>query len=78
MKAIPLDLSAEQYSRVASPKTAGGLGRWARAALSRFAVWRQRSRSRADLAGLDDRMLRDIGITRVEAWFECNKPFWRR
>lgn len=39
--------------------------------------WRHRSRSRAVLAALDDRMLRDIGVTRAEAWCEAAKPFWR-
>jgi uncharacterized protein YjiS (DUF1127 family) len=39
--------------------------------------WRQRARDRAELASLDDRTLRDIGISRVEVWREINKPFWR-
>jgi uncharacterized protein YjiS (DUF1127 family) len=40
-------------------------------------AWRQRSRERAELARLDDRMLRDIGVTRCDVWREINKPFWR-
>ena len=39
--------------------------------------WRRRRRERAELARLDDRMLRDIGITRGDVWQEINKPFWR-
>ena len=39
--------------------------------------WRERSRQRQQLARLDRRMLRDIGITPDEAERECNKPFWR-
>jgi len=39
--------------------------------------WRRRARDRADLARLDDRMFRDIGITRADAEFLINKPFWR-
>jgi uncharacterized protein YjiS (DUF1127 family) len=39
--------------------------------------WRRRSRDRADLAELDDRMLRDIGLTRGDREFLANKPFWR-
>ena len=42
-----------------------------------IAQWIDRVRQRQALAGLDDRMLRDIGITRVEAARECEKPFWR-
>ena len=39
--------------------------------------WRRRSRERAELAALDDRMLKDIGLTRADAEFLSNKPFWR-
>jgi uncharacterized protein YjiS (DUF1127 family) len=40
-------------------------------------VWRERARQRRALIGLDDRMLRDIGVTRVDAQQEYEKPFWR-
>ena len=39
--------------------------------------WLHRIESRRDLAGLSDRELRDIGITRVDALGEAEKPFWR-
>ena len=39
--------------------------------------WRRRAYDRAELARLDDRMLRDIGLTRADAEFLSNKPFWR-
>jgi uncharacterized protein YjiS (DUF1127 family) len=47
------------------------------AALRRVAAWIERSRQRKALATLDDQMLRDIGITRVDAARESDKPFWR-
>ena len=47
------------------------------AAWSLLAQWIERARQRQALAGLEDRMLRDIGITRVEVARECEKPFWR-
>jgi uncharacterized protein YjiS (DUF1127 family) len=40
-------------------------------------VWRRRMRERDQLARLDDRMLSDIGLTRVDADYLANKPFWR-
>ncbi len=40
-------------------------------------LWRDRARQRAHLASLDDRMLRDIGLSRVEVAREASKPFWR-
>jgi uncharacterized protein YjiS (DUF1127 family) len=39
------------------------------------AAWR-RWRTRRTLAGLDERMLKDIGATRLEARDEAAKPFW--
>jgi uncharacterized protein YjiS (DUF1127 family) len=37
----------------------------------------RRQRQRTSLAQLDDRMLRDMGISRLEAERESRKPFWR-
>jgi uncharacterized protein YjiS (DUF1127 family) len=39
--------------------------------------WRARSRGRRALLGLDDRLLHDVGLTRVDAYREAIKPFWR-
>jgi uncharacterized protein YjiS (DUF1127 family) len=49
---------------------------WDHAAAS-LGEWRRRSRERAELAALDERMLKDIGLTRADAEFLSNKPFWR-
>ena len=45
--------------------------------LSKFREWRRRAHDRRELAGLSDTMLHDIGITRAEAVYLANKPFWR-
>lgn len=47
-------------------------------ALDRVLEWLERSASRRRLGALDDRMLRDIGLSRCEAEQEASKPFWRR
>jgi uncharacterized protein YjiS (DUF1127 family) len=47
------------------------------AAFVLIARWIDRARQRQALAALDDRELRDIGITRAEAAREAGKPFWR-
>jgi uncharacterized protein YjiS (DUF1127 family) len=39
--------------------------------------WRRRVRQRHELANLDYRMRRDIGVTPSEVARECAKPFWR-
>jgi uncharacterized protein YjiS (DUF1127 family) len=38
--------------------------------------WRRRALSRRELMALDDRELRDIGLTRIDAEIEASKPFW--
>jgi uncharacterized protein YjiS (DUF1127 family) len=37
----------------------------------------QRSRQRRTLNGLNDAMLRDLGLTRGDVAREVEKPFWR-
>jgi uncharacterized protein YjiS (DUF1127 family) len=39
--------------------------------------WRRRSREREQISRMDERMLKDIGITRAEALRLSSKPFWR-
>ncbi|MCH7478581.1 MAG: DUF1127 domain-containing protein [SAR324 cluster bacterium] len=38
--------------------------------------WWNRHQSRAQLLRLDDRLLKDIGVTRAEAHLEGRKSFW--
>jgi uncharacterized protein YjiS (DUF1127 family) len=40
-------------------------------------TWQDRVRQRNQLEQLDQRMLRDIGLTRVDIDLETRKPFWR-
>ena len=47
------------------------------AAAATLRLWRERAYSRKNLAGLDPRMLRDIGVSPSQLWHEANKPFWR-
>ena len=42
-----------------------------------FAAWRERSRQRRELAQLDTRSIRDLGLSPNDVQFEVNKPFWR-
>jgi uncharacterized protein YjiS (DUF1127 family) len=45
--------------------------------ITKLRQWRRRAKERQQLAGLSDLMLQDIGITRADAEFLANKPFWR-
>ena len=40
-------------------------------------LWQARAAQRAKLAGLEDRALKDFGVSRAEADHEAAKPFWR-
>lgn len=40
-------------------------------------TWNERLRQRRELLELDDHLLKDIGVTRVDAEWEGRKPFWR-
>ena len=46
-------------------------------ALNGLMRWRERARERRQLLAMTDRELRDIAITRVDAWREANKPLWK-
>lgn len=55
-------------------RTAGGALRHAAALI---AIWQERAATRRGLARMDDRLLRDIGLTRLDVRNELGKPFWR-
>lgn len=45
--------------------------------MAQFGTYRQRHRSRRSLMVLDDRLLKDIGLSRADALRESRKPFWK-
>lgn len=40
-------------------------------------TWIERSRGRANLRELDERLLQDIGARQADALHEARKPFWK-
>ena len=40
-------------------------------------LWQERVAERAHLASLDDRALRDVGLSRADVEHETSQPFWR-
>ncbi len=72
------DTSLREATNLGRPGGPGSsfapLLRFGRCIVSRYERWLQRQ----DLADLDDRLLRDIGISPHEAARESAKPFWRR
>jgi uncharacterized protein YjiS (DUF1127 family) len=45
--------------------------------LDTLRLWQQRARGRQQLRLFDNHLLRDIGLTRLQAEAEADKPFWR-
>lgn len=64
-----------------APEPAPWLRRWAQRAAAALGTWRARRAMRAelreDIARIDERVLRDIGVTRHDLIREAYRPFWR-
>lgn len=52
------------------------LPKLAATASARLLRWHELSRQRRALLALNERMLKDVGITRAEAEREARRPFW--
>jgi uncharacterized protein YjiS (DUF1127 family) len=58
--------------------TAPALWRWSSLRfVDMLLQFHERARQRQALMALDDRLLKDIGVSRADAEREANKPFWR-
>ncbi len=77
MTAIPLESAREQFAEARQGSARQRAGAGARRVLAMSRDWCRRARDRASLGALNDRMLADIGISRANAEFLANKPFWR-
>jgi len=66
--AVPALPAVREWSRSAS---------YLRRVLVLAEIWRQRLRGRQALALMDERSLRDLGLTRYDAFYEARKLFWR-
>jgi uncharacterized protein YjiS (DUF1127 family) len=60
----------------AAPR-AGRVTRFLGMLFTRIAEWQERAEQRAHLAAMNDRMLKDVGISHVDALREASKPFWK-
>jgi uncharacterized protein YjiS (DUF1127 family) len=71
-----MTIATTQPGRTAD-RVGPGLHVTLRSVIETLRLWRRRARERAELAQFTERDLRDIGIGRVEAQQEINKPMWR-
>ena len=69
-KTWPTGTRAWPESATAVP-TAGATRMW-----RTLLTWQRRASDRDRLAKMSDHALKDMGITRADAWRECRKPFW--
>ena len=76
MATIQFEAPRRRFSPVPH-RTRGAMSGIAGRVLATVREWRRRAHDRAELAKLDDRMLRDIGLTPADAEFLSSKPFWR-
>ena len=68
-----LIVGIEAVAKLAVRALRAGAGRLARG----YRQWQRRRLTIRELSRLDERMLRDIGITRAEAAREYDKAFWQ-
>ena len=69
-------MSTFSTSRVAAMRFSGSRGSTIMRIVSMIELAVQRRRSRLALMELTDAQLKDIGISRSEAYREANRPFW--
>ena len=50
---------------------------WLVQAADRLYLWQQRAKARRQLMQLDDRQLKDVGLSRALVEIEAAKPFWQ-
>ena len=73
MTAIPFQAPNRAARRVSFRKRHGRVRRFAEFALARLRAWRRCVRNRNELMALDDRTLRDIGLSRGEIPYRAGK-----
>lgn len=68
MRTIPWNVS---LLRLNAPRV------WLRGLVLGWLAMEERRCQRRALRGLDERLLKDIGVTRADVEHECAKPYWR-
>ena len=77
MTSVSLPTRQGAAPRGAAPNAGSGIIGLLARVLERLLLWQERAAQRQALASLDDHLLKDMGITRAEALYEADKPFWR-
>jgi uncharacterized protein YjiS (DUF1127 family) len=70
-------IALHRVPRSTVTRTAQPLLQAGRTLSARLAEWLDRRQQRRALLQLNDQLLKDIGLSRADAWQEARKPFWR-
>ena len=70
-------MSTTTMTPASGEREAPTLAAWLLYGAERIEAWRARARSRLALLEMSDAMLKDIGLSRADAWRESREPFWR-
>ncbi|GAB4349184.1 MAG: hypothetical protein Kow006_10560 [Gammaproteobacteria bacterium] len=70
-------IHARVSATAAARAAAKWMGRVVTTGWQQLELWQERANQRHRLLELDDRLLKDIGISRAEAEREARKPFWK-
>lgn len=75
-----MTLNAINFGSISTPKNRSlgfdGVPAPLAAILRLLTAWERRIRERDNLAQMDQRFLKDIGVSRMDAVAEIEKPFW--
>jgi uncharacterized protein YjiS (DUF1127 family) len=75
MRLADLNIGEFQFHNQAPPK--GSLvSQPVQGIVAALALWRERARQRAELARLDHRARKDIGVSEADVWREIRKAPW--
>lgn len=75
MRLADLNVGEIAFHNQALPKGFVATGRLSRV-IAELALWRERSRQRAELARLDEFGRKDIGVSQTDVWHEVSKAPW--
>lgn len=70
-------LQSELAPRAGSRGVMSAIVRAASGALEALLTWQERAHQRHSLASLDDRLMKDMGLTPSQVEQELRKPVWR-
>lgn len=75
MRLVNLNIGEFYFQNQAPPRGSPGL-QPGHGILATLSLWRERTRQRAELARLDHRALKDIGVSEADVWREVRKAPW--